>query len=371
MFFRDIQTFDEVAMKIAVTKETRHNEKRVSIVPEVAKRLIALGTEVVVETGAGECAGFNDEAYRTSGATIAYDKTHLYQDASIVSWVKCPKKEIEELLHIPSNAIIVAFFDPLKFGKHLQYFALNGITTLALELLPHNKETEKMDAFSAMGKFAGEIAYQNALTTLTLQAQIKKALTVLIIGSGNVGMAAAEKAYQEGNRLIIVSTNIRYKSFIEEKLSGVFVLLANDLVKQQERVQELISEYKPDIIITTARRYGQKSPKLITEAAIDAMKLGTVIEDLTANVGGNTPFTQADQEIKVKNNVLICHKSNYPSEQPSKASESYAQCLWHLLKYVITHTHTESNYDISTDPLLSKTVVTHQGKLCFTQPIIR
>jgi NAD(P) transhydrogenase subunit alpha len=65
-------------MKIAVTKETRHHEKRVSIVPEVAKRLIALGTKVVVETGAGECAGFSDEAYRTNGATIQCHDSGLF-----------------------------------------------------------------------------------------------------------------------------------------------------------------------------------------------------------------------------------------------------------------------------------------------------
>jgi len=197
-------------MKIAVTKETRHHEKRVSIVPEVAKRLIALGTKVVVETGAGECAGFSDEAYRTNGATIAYDKTHLYQDANIVSWLKRPEKETEELLHIPSNALIVGFFDPFKSGKHLQPFVQKTVTTIAWELLPYHKETEPMDALAAMGKLAGEIAYQNALTTLTLQAQIRQ-LTVLIIGSGNSGIAAAKKAHQEGNRVIVVSTNARYQ----------------------------------------------------------------------------------------------------------------------------------------------------------------
>jgi NAD/NADP transhydrogenase alpha subunit len=263
--------------------------------------------------------------------------------------------------------MIVGFFDPLKFGKHLHHFAQKSVTTMALELLPHKKETEQMDAFSAMGKFAGEIALMNALKKVTSEKKAQMgSLTVLIIGSGNSGMAAAKKAHQEGNQIIIVSTNAKYQSFIEKKLSGVFVLLTNDLVKQQERVQALISEYKPDIIITTARRYGQKSPQLITEAAIDAMKLGTVIEDLTANAGGNTPFTQPDQEIKVKNKVLISHQSNYPSQQPSKVSESYAQCLWHLLKHVITHIQTESNYDIGTDPLLSKTIVTHQGTVCFT-----
>ncbi len=348
-------------MKIAVAKETRHNEKRVSIVPDVVKRLITLGTEVMIETGAGEFAGFSDEAYCANGATIAYDKTHLYQNANIITWIKRPEKEIEELLHIPSDTIIIAFFDPFKPGEHLKHFTQKTVTTIAWELLPHNKETEQMDALSAMGKFAGEIAYKNALMNLQIHT---KPLTIIIIGSGNSGMAAAKKAHQDGNKIIVVSTNAKYHFFIEEQLSGVFELLTNNLVRQQERIKELISEHKPDIIITTARRHGQKSPKLITKAAIDAMKFGTVIEDLTASVGGNTPFTQADKKIKVKNDVLICHKSNYPSQQPSKASESYAQCLWHLLEHVITQT--ESNYDISTDPLLSKTVVTHQGKLCFT-----
>lgn len=357
-------------MKIAVAKETRHNEKRVSIVPEIVKRLVALGTEVRVETGAGEGAGFSDESYRTYGATIVNDKAHLYQDADIVSWIKRPKKWREELLFIPSNAMIVCFFDPLKSGHHLQHFAQQGVTVIAWELLPQNQVTERMDAFSAMGKFAGEVAYTNAMTTVISRAQIRKPLTILIVGSGNVGIAAAHKAHQEGNRIIVVSTNVKCQSLIEQKLSSIFVPLINNsrqiLVepKQQEQLQVVITEHKPDIIIMAARRYGQKSPQLITEAAINAMKPGTVIEDLTASVGGNTPFTQLDQEIVVKN-VVIRNQSNYPSQEPSKASQSYAQCLWHLLKHVITHTHIKPHYEVTTDTLLNKAVVAHQGKLYF------
>ena len=124
-------------------------------------------------------------------------------------------------------------------------------------------------------------------------------------------------------------------------------------------------EHKPDIIISTARRYGQPEPKLITEAEIDVMKPGTVIEDLTASLGGNTPFTKLNQEVKLKNNIIIRNKSNYPCQEPTQASESYSHCLWALLEHVITRTRTEPNYNIANDPILNKAVVTHQGQLCF------
>lgn len=360
-------------MKIAVTKETRFDEKRVSIVPEIAKRFIDLEAEVVVEKDAGKGAGFSDEAYRARGAIIAYDKTLLYQEADIVSWVKRPEREIEELRYIPSNSMIVGFLDPLKPGNHLQHFARKRVTAISLELLPHNRETERMNAFSIMGKFAGQIAYRNALNTLIGKTHIKiKVFTILIIGSGNVGMAAAEKAHQDGNKVIVVSTNHRYQVVIEEKLAGVFVLLANEPHqvltehRQQEQLREVISEHQPDIIIAAARRYGQKSPQLITNATIEVMKPGTVIEDLTASLGGNTLFTKPDQEIKLSNNVSIRNKSNYPSQNPTRASECYANCLWYLLKHVITQTRIEPNYNVASDPLLSKTVITHEGKLCLS-----
>ncbi|HEW97914.1 MAG TPA: FAD-binding protein [Beggiatoa sp.] len=356
-------------MKIAVAKETRYNDKWVSLVPEIVERLIALETEVVVETGAGEGAGFSDEAYRTKGATIAHNKTHLYQGANIVSWLKRPENENDELLLMPSSALVVGFFDPFKPDNPLRRFAQKGVTTISLELLPHNKETKQMDAFSVMGKFAGRIAYLNALKTVTSTAQ--HALIVLIIGSGNAAMAAAKQAHQDGNRIIVVSTNDSYQSIVEEQLSGVFVLLANDSRpilaerRQQERLRQVILEHKPDIITTTARRYGQPAPKLITETELDIMKPGTVIEDLTASLGGNTVFTKLNQEVKLKNNIIIRNKSNYPCQEPTQASESYSHCLWALLEHVITRTRTEPNYNIANDPILNKAVVTHQGQLCF------
>jgi len=57
-------------MKLAVPKQTEHEETRVALTAQVVKRLVGLGVQVVVESGAGEAAHHSDEAYQKAGATI-------------------------------------------------------------------------------------------------------------------------------------------------------------------------------------------------------------------------------------------------------------------------------------------------------------
>lgn len=344
-------------MKIAVTAETRHSENRVAIVPKIAKSIIKLGINLIVETNAGVKSGFTDTDYINSGAEIAYDKVQLYADVDIVLWVKRPHNDIQELAYIAANTLIITFFDPFKVGLHQEYFAQHGVTTLALELLPHNVNTVQMDAFAVMGRFAGKIAYQNAIQKFANNTK----LNVLVIGSGNVGMAVANMVCKDKHQLMVVSTNSRFQIEIEQNLAAKFVLLEHLLSDQQQQLETLIADFKPDIVITTARRYGEHAPQIITQKAISMMKSGAIIKDLTANAGGNTEFTCADQVVTMPNQVQICHKSNYPSQQPQQASSEYAQCLYHIIQ----HIQNIPNYDVIDDNLLGSTVVTHQGELLF------
>lgn len=356
-------------MKIAVAKETRLDERRVSMTPNTVGYLITLGTQVVVETKAGIGAGLDDDTYRSKGAVIATNKTALYQTTDIVAWVKRPENNIERLLPIPPKAIIVGFLDSLKPGDHIQYFAQKGFTTLSWDLLPHKKETEYIDASAAMGRHAGRIACLNALKKA--RSEMRQRLTVLIIGSGNAGLAAAEHARQAANTVIVASTRLSSKQYIEESLSAVFVLLPQDSTQstlvnesqQRELLRQVILQRKPDVIITTARRFRQKPPLIITDQELDLMKPNTVIEDLTATTGGNTAYSQVDKEVMVQNGILIRNKSNYPSQKPKIASESYSQCLKHLLKHIITKTREKPDYTLNKDPLLGPILATYQGHL--------
>lgn len=343
-------------MKIAVVKETRNKEQRVSITPEIAARLVKNGYEVVVEQNAGNKSGFPDVDYKAAGAKIAYNKEDLYKNADIVSWLKRPENDIDELKYLPKNAVIFGFLDPFKEGEHIKTFARKGFSTISLELLPQNSRTEKMDAFAAMGSVAGSIAYDNAKEQLPSNS---KNLTILIIGSGNAGFAAAEKAFRNGDKIVVVSSSERNRSAIEKHFSGKFEVLPP--VGYHEILKKIIKENQPDIIIAAARKYGEKAPILINRDIMKEIKPDTIIEDLTASIGGNTYLTKPDKIIKTESKVTVSNKSNYPSKDPKMASTAYAYCFYHIMEHVKEITKEGKN--IIGDKILGGSFATHEGRI--------
>lgn len=57
-------------MQIGVPKEILAGETRVAASPKSVEQLLKLGFEVVVETGAGELASFDDAAFEAAGAKV-------------------------------------------------------------------------------------------------------------------------------------------------------------------------------------------------------------------------------------------------------------------------------------------------------------
>jgi NAD(P) transhydrogenase subunit alpha len=55
---------------VGVVTESIAGETRVAATPETVGKLIGLGYDVVVESGAGAKASFTDEAYTAAGAEI-------------------------------------------------------------------------------------------------------------------------------------------------------------------------------------------------------------------------------------------------------------------------------------------------------------
>ena len=79
-------------MKIAVPKERRAHETRVAASPEVVKKLIGLGFQVVIEKDAGLAASFTDGAFREAGATIAGNARAAVKGADIVFKIQAPDR---------------------------------------------------------------------------------------------------------------------------------------------------------------------------------------------------------------------------------------------------------------------------------------
>ena len=77
-------------MIVGITKETFPGERRVSLVPTVLPSLTKASIDVLVESAAGQSAGFPDEAYAEKGARIATSRAQVFAEAEIVLQVRTP-----------------------------------------------------------------------------------------------------------------------------------------------------------------------------------------------------------------------------------------------------------------------------------------
>jgi NAD(P) transhydrogenase subunit alpha len=128
--------------------------------------------------------------------------------------------------------------------------------------------------------------------------------------------------------------------------------------KQQQRIRESIA--KADIVITTAQIPGKKAPILITEEMMNDMRFGSVIIDLAAATGGNTPFTKNNETVN-HNGVTIVGNSNLPSTMPSDASKLYGKNILNFLQLI---TSKEGNVQLNwDDDLVKGSCIAFNGEL--------
>jgi H+-translocating NAD(P) transhydrogenase subunit alpha len=127
---------------------------------------------------------------------------------------------------------------------------------------------------------------------------------------------------------------------------------------QQQRISDSIA--KADIVITTAQIPGKKAPILITEEMMNRMRNGSVVMDLAAATGGNTPFTKNDETI-VRNGVTIVGNSSLQSTMPSDASKLYGKNILNFLQLITTK---EGQLNLNwEDDLVKGSCITFNGEI--------
>ena len=365
-----------MTMIVSVPKEMVPGEQRVALVPELVPRLTKAGVEVVVESGAGESAGFSDAAYAGKGARLegeVFDKADLL--------IKVQPPTTSEIDRLKEGSILIGFLQPYTNTATMKALAAGKITAFSMELMPRITRAQPMDALSAMSTIAGYKAVLIAASRLpkffpllmTAAGTITPA-RVFIIGAGVAGLQAIGTAKRLGAVVEAYDTRPAVKEQVEslgakfaelglsakdaEDKSGYAKAQSEDFYQKQ---QEMMSKYvaAADVVIPTALVPGQRAPILITEQMVRGMRPGSVIVDLAAEQGGNCSLTEPGIEV-VRHGVLIIGPTNLPSTVPFQASEMYARTvtsyLLHLLKDGSPH------LDLG-DELTRGPLVTHQGEI--------
>lgn len=361
-------------MTIGLLKEPNY-ETRVSLLAEAAATLTKKGITVVVENGAGEKAFCSNADYEKAGATIA-DRNTILSSADILLSIHQP-----EQLTSKQSAILIGVYQPLFNAGKMQELAQKSITTFSLDMLPRTTRAQSMDVLSSQANIAGYKAVLTAANLygryfpmfMTAAGSIAPA-KVLILGAGVAGLQAIATAKRLGAVVEVFDTRPAVKEevmslgakFVEvegaadaSKAGGYAVEQSEDFLQRQKaKIAESIA--KADIVITTAQIPGKKAPILITEEMIKAMRNGSVIIDIAAGTGGNTPVTK-NNETNVYNGVSIVGNSNLQATLPSDASKLYGKNILNFLQLIITKEGTINlNWD---DDLVKGSCITHGGEL--------
>lgn len=362
-------------MTIGILKEPAH-ETRVSLLAEAVATLTKKSITVLVESDAGAKAFCNNDEYEKAGAQVKSRSEVLVAD--IILSIHAPQEaEIKNL----NAKIAIGVYQPLFNVDTMKQWAADGITAFSLDMLPRTTRAQAMDVLSSQANIAGYKAVLTAATTygryfpmfMTAAGSIAPA-KVLILGAGVAGLQAIATAKRLGAVVEVFDTRPAVKEevmslgakFVEvegaadaSKAGGYAVEQSEDFMQRQKaKIAESIA--KADIVITTAQIPGKKAPILITEEMIQAMRNGSVIIDLAAATGGNTPVTKNNETIQY-NGVTIIGNSSLQSTMPSDASKVYGKNVLNFLQLITTK---EGQLNLNwEDDLVKGSCITHNGAI--------
>jgi NAD(P) transhydrogenase subunit alpha len=358
-----------VPVKVGVVAESGTDERRVALVPKAVASLVNSGVAVVVEAGAGEGALLPDHLYTEAGATIGDAWA-----ADVVVKVAPPTKD--EVARLHRGQTLIGFLAPRNADNSIDALKQAGVQAFALEAIPRISRAQAMDALSSQGNVSGYKAVLLAASEatrffpmLTTAAGTVKPATVLVLGVGVAGLQALATAKRLGARTTgydvrpevadqVRSVGAQWLDVgIEAAGEGGYAreLTDDERAQQQKALEDAIAGF--DVVITTALVPGRPAPRLVTAAAVEAMKPGSVVVDLAGETGGNCELTEPGQTV-VRHDVTIASPLNLPATMPEHASELYSKNITALLDLLIKDGKLAPDFD---DEVIAESCVT-RGK---------
>ena len=373
-------------MQIGIPKEPYAGQTLVAATPDIVKKFMKLGYDVVVETGAGDKASYFDDQYEQAGARIV-SKEEAW-GADMVVCLDTPTEA--ELALVKRGATLISRMNPWTRSGDIEKFQEMGITALAMDAVPRISRAQSLDVRSSMMNVAGYRAVVEAANEfgrvfcgqVTAAGKVPPA-KVYVIGVGVAGLAAIGTAGSMGAQ--VSATDVRPEVADQvESLGGTFVEIpvkqesadgyAKALDEEQQRLTLAVyteQAAKNDIVITTAQVPGRPAPLLITEEAVAGMKPGSVIVDMGASeLGGNCALSRPGEVVRTENGVTIIGYTDLASRLPGQASQLFGQNIVNFLKLTTPGKDGEMVLDM-TDEVQRGVTVTLGGENMWPPPAVK
>ncbi len=359
---------------IGALRESAPQETRVSLSPEVADKFAKEGARVLLERGAGERASFPDALYKN--VAWADSAAQVLAESDVVLTVQ--PLSSAQIAQLKGGAVVIGFMQAHARTAEVRALKDRGVTAFAMELVPRISRAQSMDALSSQASLAGYKAVliaashlQKFFPMLTTAAGTIRPSQVLVIGAGVAGLQAIATARRLG--AVVEAYDVRSATREQVKSLGAkFVdtgvsadgsggyareLTAEEKARQQEVLDARIAA--ADAVVTTASVPGRPAPKIITRAAVERMRAGSVVVDIAAEQGGNCELTRAGEVVEHRG-VKIVGAVNLPAELAYNASEMYARNLLNFLKPALDKGELKIDW---TDEVFAKSCLVSGGEI--------
>ena len=273
-------------MRIGVPREIKTNENRVALVPAGAEALVEAGHTVVVERGAGDGSGFEDQAYVDAGAEILPDADAVWAQADMIMKVKEPIAP--EWPRMRRGQTIFTYFHFAADEELTRAHLASGATCIAYETV--ELPSRELPLLTPMSEVAGRMAVQEGAKYLeklyggrgVLLGGVPGVLPakVVILGGGVVGINAAKMAAGLGAHVVILDVSLERLRYLSDVMPANVQLLHSNRFAILEQIRDA------DLVIGGVLIPGAKAPKLIRREDLRSMRNGAVIVDVAVDQGG-------------------------------------------------------------------------------------
>ena len=334
---------------IGIPKENHFQEKRVCLTPDAVGALVAHGHRVLIESQAGEDARFTDHDYSENGAEITSDRAKVF-GCPMVLKVEPPSLEELEMVN-PQTVIISALQLKTQKKEYFKVLATKRITALAFEFIKDADGTSP--AVRALSEIAGTASVLIASELMSRQdggnglmfGNISGVppVEVVIIGAGTVGEFATRSALGLGANVKVFDNSLT-------KLRCLQVSVGQPLYTSTIQPKNLLKALRRCDVAIGAVRGKDRSPVIVTETMLEYMKPGSIIIDVSIDMGGcfeTSEVTSHDKPTFVKHDVVHYCVPNIPSRYARTSSLSISNIFTPYLLEIGEHGGLENSLRIN------------------------
>ena len=312
-------------MQVGVPREIKADEYRVGLTPTAVREYVVHGHQVLVETGAGQGAGYSDDTYRKAGAEIAPDAETVFSRSKLIIKVKEP--QAVEWARLTPDHILFTYLHLAPDPAQTEGLLKSGCAAIAYETV--TDDAGGLPLLAPMSEVAGRIAVFSAGETLLKHNGGMGLLLpgvpgvpparIVVLGGGVVGMNAARMAAGLGAEVVVLERSIPRMRVLDDMFLGRVLTRYSTVDAVEEEI------LKADVVVGAVLTAGAAAPKLVRREHLSRMKPGSVLVDVSIDQGGcfetSRPTTHLDPTYTVDGVVHYC-VANMPGAAPRTSSEA-------------------------------------------------